>query len=135
MNRYSGKCLCGSCCYLITGEKPKFMYLCHCSRCRKETGSSYGASIFFDSAQVTWQKGKINVRHFKLEGTRKERAFCNICGTPLPWQNELGQTVLPAGTLDLEDSFVVPTAHIFYTSRALWEDKVTNIKCFDEAPE
>lgn len=37
MNRYQGGCLCGACRYVIaTGQKPKAMYLCHCSRCRKE---------------------------------------------------------------------------------------------------
>jgi hypothetical protein len=42
--------------------------------------------------------------------------------------------VLPAGTLD-DDSSLEPTAHIFCASRSSWEDKVSNLKRFDELPK
>lgn len=32
MNQYTGECLCGACRYVITGQKPKAMYLCLCER-------------------------------------------------------------------------------------------------------
>jgi hypothetical protein len=134
MNSYKGECLCGSCRYEITGERPKLMYLCHCSRCRKETGTIHGANVFFENAQVLWEKGLDNITYFKLKGTEKQRAFCKICGSPLPRQNGLSQVLLPAGTVD-DDSFLVPTAHIFYASRALWEDKLLQLKRFDDLPK
>src|ERR1700734_3154755 len=105
MSQYKGECLCGSCRYVITGEKPKAMYLCHCSRCRKETGTIHGANIFFNHAQLLWEKGQGNITHFKLEGTRKQRTFCNTCGSPLPRQEGDSVVVLPAGTLD-DDTFL-----------------------------
>ncbi|ARG98321.1 GFA family protein [Legionella micdadei] len=134
MNRYQGGCLCGACRYVIaTGQKPKAMYLCHCSRCRKETGTAHGANVFFNDAQLLWEQGEENIAYFKLENTRKERAFCKICGCPLPRQDGKGKVVLPAGTLD-DDISLEPTAHIFYASRSSWEDKVINLKRFDELP-
>ena len=133
MNRYEGECLCGSCRYVVMGNEPKAMYLCHCRRCRKETGTMHGANVFFDNAQLSWEKGEDNITHFKLEGTRKERVFCKICGGPLPRQDGEGQVILPAGTLD-DDTFLTPTAHIFYASRSSWEDKVIDLKRFDQLP-
>ena len=39
--------------------------------------------------------------------------------------------VLPVGTVD-DDTFLEPTAHIYYASRSSWEDKVIELKRFDE---
>ncbi|WP_019217650.1 GFA family protein [Legionella tunisiensis] len=134
MNQYTGECLCGACRYVITGQKPEAMYLCHCSRCRKETGTIHGANVFFSDAQLTWDRGADNISHFQLEDTRKKRAFCKACGSPLPRQDREGHVVLPAGTLD-DDAFLKPTAHIFYASRSSWEDKIVGLKRFDELPK
>ena len=40
-----GKCLCGNVRYRITGPILNFQY-CHCSRCRKFTGSAHAANVF-----------------------------------------------------------------------------------------
>ena len=134
MNQYKGACLCGLCRYIITGEAPKAMYLCHCTRCRKETGTVHGANVFFSNAQLLWEKGQDNITHFKLENTRKQRAFCKICGSPLPRQEGKMQVISPAGTLD-NDVFLEPTAHIFYESRSSWEDKLRDLKRFADLPK
>lgn len=134
MNQYKGECLCGTCRYVITGNEPKAMYLCHCSRCRKEPGTIHGANVFFNDAQLLWEKGNDNVAHFTLAGTRKQRAFCKTCASPLPRQDGEGHVTLPAGTLD-DDNFLNPTAHIFFASRSSWEDKIIDLKRFDELPK
>lgn len=133
MNQYQGECLCGSCRYVIRGEKPEAVYLCHCSRCRKETGSVHAVNVFFSNALLAWKSGKDNICHFRLENSRKQRAFCKTCGSPLPWQDGATALVLPAGTLD-DDKFLEPTAHIFYGSRSSFEEKILNLKCFDSFP-
>lgn len=133
MNQYKGECLCGACRYVITGQKPSAMFFCHCSRCRKETGTVHGANIFFNGAGLVWEKGANNIAYFKLEGTRKQRAFCKTCGSPVPRKEGESHVVLPAGTLD-DDAFLEPTAHIFYASRSSWEDKIVDLKRFDVLP-
>ncbi len=133
MNRYSGECLCGACRYVITGPTPKAMYLCHCSRCRKETGTVHGATVFFNDAELSWDKGEDNLSYFHLEGTRKNRSFCKTCGSPLPRLEGDKDVVLPAGTLD-DDTSLEPTAHIHYASRSSWESKLGNLERFDELP-
>ena len=109
------------------------MFLCHCSRCQKETGSAFGATVFFENAELHWTKGSTEVCHFKLDKTRKERAFCKTCGTPLPRLERDQQVVLPAGCLD-DASQIEPTAHIFYDSRPPWLEKLVQTDKFDELP-
>lgn len=134
MKQYKGECLCGACRYVVKGQEPKAMYLCHCSRCRKETGTVHGANVFFTDAQLIWEKGEDNITHFKLPKTRKERKFCKTCGSPLPRQDADNNVILPAGTLD-DSNPLEPTAHIFCESRASWEDKLVDLKRFDELPK
>lgn len=133
MSQYSGQCLCGACRYTIEGVKPIGMYLCHCSRCRKETGSAHAATVFLNDAKLSWDKGENQISHFHLEGTRKHRSFCKTCGCPLPWVAEDGSLVLPAGSLD-NDTFLEPTAHIHCASRSSWEDKLIDLKRFEAFP-
>lgn len=134
MNQYKGECLCGACRYVITGKIPKAMYICHCSRCRKETGTAYAANVFFENAQLSWEKGEDKFTSFHLKNTRKQRTFCKICGSSLPRKEGKAHVVLPAGTLD-NDNFLEPTAHIFYASRSIWEDKVIESRRYDTFPK
>src|SRR6202034_265236 len=39
-----GSCLCGAVKYEVTGE-PKRFYHCHCSRCRKVTGTGHASNM------------------------------------------------------------------------------------------
>lgn len=45
VNKYYGSCLCGRVSYEVSGDFDAF-YLCHCSRCQKDTGSAHSAKIF-----------------------------------------------------------------------------------------
>ncbi len=133
MKQCEGGCQCGACRYTATWEQPEEMYLCHCSRCRKETGTSHGANVFIKDAQFLWKQGSNNITFYRIENTKKERAFCTSCGSPVPIQLDERTWTIPAGSLD-DDTFLTPTAHIFYGSRASWEDKKTNLKRFDGLP-
>jgi hypothetical protein len=94
----------------------------------------HGANVFFHDAQLSWEKGADNITSFKLKDTRKQRAFCKRCGSPLPRQEGECDVILAAGSLD-DDTFLNPTAHIFCASRASWEDKVAGAPQFDELPQ
>lgn len=131
---YSGECLCGSCRYEIEAADSVRMYLCHCSRCRKETGTVHGANIFLRERNIIWVRGQEMLAHYRYKETEHERVFCRVCGSPMPRNTGDGDIVLPAGSLD-DDSFVEPTAHIFYSDGASWREKVPGIPKFDELPE
>lgn len=133
METYSGRCLCEVVRYTVKAKSPACMYLCHCSRCRRETGTLHGANVFFRSGTLTFDEGEDQVSTYALARTRKRRAFCSMCGSPVARQEPDGAIVLPAGGLD-DDERLEPTAHIFCESGASWTEKAAAAKRFPEGP-
>lgn len=127
MTNYFGSCLCGNTKFEVQGKFDGF-YLCHCQHCQKDTGSAHAANLFSQSAKLTWLAGSDSVTTFTLPGTRHKKSFCKFCGSALPSNNEIGLLAIPAGCLDTEVS-MSPTAHIFTSSKAVWD------KCLDDVPE
>lgn len=120
MSIKSGSCLCGEVTFEIEGDFDNF-YLCHCSRCRKDTGSAHGANLFSYTAKLKWLSGVDKVTNFTLPSTQHKKSFCSICGSALPNIQMGGELlVVPAGSLDC-DIHITPTAHIFISSKANWD--------------
>ncbi|UXH99964.1 GFA family protein [Photobacterium sp. TY1-4] len=131
--KYSGSCLCGAVKFEIHGVFDSF-YLCHCSRCQKDTGSAHGANLFSTTAQLTWLQGQAFVKTFQLPSTRHCKSFCVECGSALP-NVQMGGTLLvvPAGSLD---SPLVnrPDAHLFMSSKAEWDERLDSVKQYEALP-
>ena len=77
-----GKCLCGEVAFELSGELPN-LYQCHCSLCRKVTGSSANAAFRVAREQLAWLAGESLVHAFESESGFKSH-FCSCCGSPLP---------------------------------------------------
>lgn len=116
-----GSCQCGAVRFRVDGAFESF-FLCHCGRCRKDTGSAHGANLFSSTARLEWLAGEGRVRTYRVPDTRHQKSFCETCGSPLPGvQDEVGLLVVPAGSLD--DPIVLrPDAHIFVADRAGWDE-------------
>jgi len=120
-----GSCLCGATTFEITGDFEAF-YLCHCGRCRKDTGSAHAANLFSSSATIEWLSGRDRIRTFRVPNTRHSKSFCAECGSALPRVEAEGALVVPAGSLD--DAIAIrPDAHIFVADRADWDDKLAEV--------
>ncbi|SIS50975.1 GFA family protein [Phaeovulum vinaykumarii] len=120
-NLAQGGCLCGAVRFRISGRFEGF-FLCHCSRCRKDSGSAHSANLFASGAQILWLSGQDRVKTFRLPGTRHVKCFCTECGSALPFaQAEDGLVVVPAGALEGALGFR-PSAHICHASRADWDE-------------
>lgn len=129
--RHHGSCLCGAVRYAIDGQFEHF-YLCHCERCRKDTGSAHAANLFSTTARLTWISGADRVASFRLPGTRHARSFCTVCGSALPMQQG-PLLVVPAGSLDSTPG-VQPDAHLFVASRAEWDHALETLPVFAQLP-
>lgn len=129
----TGRCLCGAVKFHISGEFESF-FLCHCSRCRKDSGSAHSANLFSSTASITWLSGQEHIRVFRFPGTRHAKCFCMNCGSALPFSEE-GESLLvvPAGSLDSRIG-MRPNAHICWASRADWDHDLTSIERIDELP-
>ena len=121
-----GTCLCGAVKYEASGEAKRFFH-CHCSRCRKATGTGHASNLFLQPGTLKWLSGEEQIRAFKVpEAKRFTNTFCASCGGRLPRQAQGTDIVLiPAGSLD-DEAPIAPQARIFCGSRASWS-------CSDDA--
>lgn len=116
-----GGCLCGRVKFEVSGAFESF-FLCHCSRCRKDTGSAHAANLFSSRTTIAWLSGEDSIKTFRLPDTLHERSFCAECGSALPSVQFEGRLmVFPAGSLDSPVE-IAPTAHICLADRANWDD-------------
>ena len=131
---HTGSCLCGAVKFELEGEFKKF-FLCHCSRCRKTSGTAHCANLFAPGATLTWLSGEDKLSFYRLENTNFARTFCSVCGSNVPTDAKTrGLVVVPAGSLDTKVD-LAPQAHIFMDSRANWDEKLNEITCFDQLPQ
>ncbi|GMU68238.1 MAG: hypothetical protein AMXMBFR37_05710 [Steroidobacteraceae bacterium] len=130
-SRHSGSCLCGAASFEIEGDFGQF-YLCHCTHCRKDTGSAHAANLFSSTARLNWLSGQDKARLYNLPATRHTRCFCSICGSALPYALE-GMLVVPAGSLDTALD-TTPDAHLFARSRASWDRQLEKIPAHESFP-
>ena len=128
----TGSCLCGSIKFEVQPPFEAFRY-CHCSRCRKASGSAHAANAFVPQAQFQWLAGEALVKRFDLpEAKRFAVWFCPQCGTRVPHQVKSTENMLiPAGVLD-GDPGVRPENSIFWKSRAAWYVPPQEMPKFDE---
>lgn len=128
-----GGCLCGAARFEVEGPFESF-FLCHCSRCRKGSGSAHGANLFSTRATLKWLSGEDNARAYGVPGTRHARSFCHTCGSALPSVHMNGAlVVVPAGSLDT-DPGIRPTAHICLADRAGWDAALEDVPGFPGLP-
>lgn len=132
-----GSCLCGNVRYEIEGEFESF-FMCHCSRCRKGSGTAHGANLFSTSASLKWlgdsEAVKQSIKTFQLPNTMHTRSFCTECGSLVPsLQMEGKLLVVPAGGLDTEIS-IKPNAHICMDAKANWDTDLENVTKLDGMP-
>ena len=122
----TGQCLCGAVKFRISGAFDSF-FLCHCSRCRKDSGSAHSANLFATRANLDWLTGEDQIRIFHLPGTRHVKCFCATCGSALPFAEPNGDLlVVPAGSLDTPVE-MRPDAHICVSSRADWDCDLADV--------
>ncbi len=116
----NGSCLCGAVRFELKPPSAVFRY-CHCSRCRKATGTAHAANLFVPKAQFRWLAGESRLKKFDLPGAKRFAvAFCTECGTRMPHQVTGTENMLiPAGVLDGQPDRQ-PDGSIFWGSRAGW---------------
>lgn len=117
----SGSCMCGRIQYQVT-RKPRFMYQCHCGKCRAASGASFVTNIIVDTEAFTITAGKEALAAFE-SSPRKFRHFCSACGSPIYSQGEKTKQVVSVrcGTLH-QDPGMRPAYHAFAASKAPWVD-------------
>lgn len=129
----TGGCLCSAVRYKATGEVTRF-YHCHCSRCRKATGTGHASNLFL-AGNLVWESGEDQIVSYKPpDAERFTNTFCSNCGGRVPrFIEKLGMVFIPAGSLDDEPG-TAPQARIFTASRVAWSCDTAALPEFSEYP-
>jgi hypothetical protein len=112
-----GSCQCGAVTYAVADE---FLYAvnCHCSLCRRATGSAFKPLAGIERAKLRLTSGEDRVMILGSAGWHDER--CRDCGSLLYAVVQDGTRVhVTMGTL-VDTPTIRPSAHIFVSSKAPW---------------
>ncbi|GAA0820970.1 GFA family protein [Colwellia sp. D2M02] len=118
---YLGKCLCGEVAIKIQGDISDIIH-CHCSLCRKNSGTAFATNGFINAEDFTILSGEKSLTTFSFK-PGKNRHFCKHCGSPVYSSNDQDPSRyrIRLGLLD-SDISEKPLSHNFVSSKANWED-------------
>lgn len=128
-----GECICGEVAFEITGEIPKF-YQCHCSLCRKQSGTSFNTGTIVAAEHFRWLKGEDKISSYtRPTGFRSD--FCSCCGAVVPNPfRDLPYVWVPAGALDESQPLEI-AVHICTGSKASWEPPIpAGVRQYEQMP-
>ena len=127
---FSGECLCGAVRYGIDGNVSS-IWLCHCSKCRRSSGSAFHAVAITRRSHFRWVSGEEGIREYRTPSGYTTR-FYGTCGSPVPQVLDSGeQVVVLPGALD--PGFGKPVVrHIFVGSKAPWWLITDDLPRFEE---
>ncbi len=118
---YQGSCLCGAVTLEVHGKIDSIIH-CHCSKCRKSSGTAYATNGFVDTSDVSIKMGQESIAYYETSPGKK-RHFCKVCASPIFSSNQEvpDKLRLRLGILD-SDIEERPGSHNFVSSRANWDD-------------
>ena len=116
----SGSCACGKVSYQIDGELIGPVTYCHCWRCRKHSGASFGTTAGVRTSDLVFKTGESLLADWESSpGVR--RYFASCCGSPIYKREDATPEVLGfrLGTLDTDPGCRVEQ-HYMTGSRVPW---------------
>lgn len=119
-----GSCLCGGITFEFDQAAGPFE-ICHCSRCRKVTGSIGMPAIAIKKSAFRYLTGQALIKTYAAPLLHSPPSytctFCSQCGSPVPMPtDEFDEIEIPAGLLD-DDPGIKPDKHIFIEYLPAWD--------------
>lgn len=116
---FEGRCLCGGIAYEIDGEVGP-IDLCHCSFCRRASGSAFAANASVAKSAFRLRSGEALLREYEST-PGKFRSFCSGCDSPIYARHVAAPELLRirVGTLTSDPSSR-PRGHFDVASKAPW---------------
>ena len=136
-----GSCLCGAIRFEFSKPAGPFE-LCHCTRCRKVTGSAFFSGLYVRIEDFRLVEGGDLITTYEAPILRSPPAyrvsFCSRCGSPVPnpdpepqrTRGRSGTLEVPAGLLD-DDPAMKPDKHIFVELKSPWYEITDHLPQYD----
>jgi hypothetical protein len=120
---HEGGCLCGTVRFAYEGAASPIQF-CHAKRCQRASGSAFQPEMAVAAEGFRWLRGEDQIQVYEAPLLREppplRRAFCRVCGSPVPVVREGQPWVgLLAGSLD-DDPGERPVRHIFLSQSPAW---------------
>ena len=131
-----GGCLCGGVRFEIARAAGPFE-LCHCTRCRKASGSAFTPWLGVRREEFRLLQGEELIRTYEAPLRNKpppyRTSFCGRCGSPVPDpKSEDPWFAVHAGVLD-DDPGLRPERHILVEAKSPWFTISDALPQFDRA--
>lgn len=126
-----GSCLCGAVSFELD-EPLTEIELCNCRKCRKAYGAATAATLYARASAFRWRQGEASVVRYTapLEETPPayRHAFCQRCGSPLPFSCEpLPLVEVPVALLD-DPVDARPSYQMFESQRPAWSEGILALR-------
>lgn len=133
---HEGGCLCRSVRYRTVGE-PIIDGLCHCTFCKRRTGSAFGMYAYFGERAVEIKSGILKAYEYRSDESNRwlRTEFCPTCGTTITATAEAlpGARMIAVGTFD-DPNWIKPKASVFTRSALHWVAFPPDLEIFETQP-
>ncbi len=116
----SGECNCGAIRFEINSPLSG-VYVCHCSLCRRHTGTNGNAVLLVAKDALRWLSGAADIVTWKKPDHDWRIGFCKTCGSQVPGENDSDTLFVPAGLLNEDPTDLEVVHHIYVDSKASWD--------------
>jgi hypothetical protein len=116
-----GQCNCGAVAFAIDADISD-VFVCHCSICRKFTGSNGIAVVVVDNHVFRWLRGQELIETWRKPDADWQTWFCRACGSPVPGANDASRTYVPAGLITSGGERLTVAHHLWVGSKAVWDE-------------
>jgi hypothetical protein len=124
----TGSCACGRVRYEIHGRLVGPVTYCHCWRCRKHSGSSFGTTAGVAASDLKFVAGQELMASWE-SSPGVHRCFARCCGSPIYKRDDSNPDELGfrLGTLDT-DPDMKAELHFMVGSRAPWVEIADDLR-------
>jgi hypothetical protein len=127
----TGRCLCEAVRFQVPDEF-RYALNCHCSQCRRTTGTAFKAFAGIEAAKLVVTRGSSTL--LRYGGSENHDARCSVCGSFLYSLVRNGSYVhVNLGSL-ADAPTLTPTAHIYVGSKAPWHEITDSLPQHLELP-
>ncbi len=115
-------CACGQA-SITVNARPRMHGVCHCTNCKRRTGSAFGISAYFDKTAVVARRGETTAYafHHAAQDHDQKRHFCALCGTTLYWfVSTLPESIGIAGGCFAGEGLAEPTYSVSERTKESW---------------